>query len=56
MDARRRSAKKYDTKKLFVTNASDNHTSENHVSGVYTPIYSHTLTPDMLQQCISIYT
>ena len=56
MDARRRSAKKYDTKKLFVTNASDNHTSENHVSGTHTPIYSHTLTPDMLQQCISIYT
>ena len=55
MDARRRSVEKYDTKKLFITNASDNHTSGNYVSGVYTPICSHTRRPDVLQHSVSVY-
>ena len=43
IDARRRSVNKKDMKKYFATNASDNHISKTHVTGVYITIHSHTL-------------
>ena len=38
MNARRRSVKIYDSKKPFAVTGSDNHTSETHVTGLYTPV------------------
>ena len=43
MDAKRRSVNKNDAKKHLVPTASDNHTFETRVTGVYTPIRSHKL-------------
>ena len=43
MNARRRSVNKYDSKKPFVVQGSNNHTSETYVTGVYTPIDFCTL-------------
>ena len=37
-DVSRMPVNKNDAKKTFVTNPSDNHTSETHTTGVYTPI------------------
>ena len=54
MDARRRSVNKYDAKKIFVTKASDNHTTEIHVTEVYTSICSHILQLHVLQ--LNVYT
>ena len=45
------SVNKNDAKKPFVTKSSDNFTSENHVTGVYTPICLHTVWPSMLTKC-----
>ena len=38
MDAKRRSVNKNDATKALATKASVNHTSETHVTGVYTPM------------------
>ena len=43
VDARRSSVSKKDVKKPSVANASENHTYETCVTGVYTPICSHLL-------------
>ena len=43
MNARRRSVNENDAKKPFIINASDNHASETHVTGVYTTLCFHSL-------------
>ena len=43
MEPRGRLVNKNDAKKTFVTRASDNHTSQTHLAGVYNPICSHKL-------------
>lgn len=42
-ESRMRSVNKNNAKKSFVNN-SDNHSSETHVTGVCTPLYSQTMT------------
>ena len=52
VDARRSSVSKKDVKKPSVANASENHTYETCVTGVYTPICSHLL---WLHMCYSLH-
>ena len=54
MAARRRPVNKNDAKKPFVTKDSDNHTSETHITGVYTPMHFHMPWPQVLQH--NVYT
>ena len=52
MDAIRRSVNRNDTKKPFVTNATGNHKSETHVTGVYTLMLPHAMTSCAAIQCL----
>ena len=54
MNATRSSVIKNDPKKPFVTKASDNHTSETCIAGVYTPLILRMLWPHVLQ--LNLYT
>lgn len=52
-DSRRKPVNKNEEKKRFFTKTSDNHTSENHATGVFIPIYSHMIRVHIL--LLSLY-